>query len=108
MELHPPGRLARDRHAHHHAGIAPCNDLQRLGQIFTAHRQGMITRRLERVGNPGEDALVSMVDRLRLAVGRGSGRNDSASQTRGDHLMAETDPQYRDLAAIASQCLMGK
>src|SRR5688572_12078217 len=68
-------------------------DFEAVRQAGTLDQQGMITGGGKRRGQPGEDALVSVLDRRELAVHLAGGADDVSAEKLADRLMAEAHAQ---------------
>ena len=61
----------------------------------------VVARRFERIGQPGEHALVAVVDERRLAVHHRRGAHHVAAEHLADRLMAEAHTEDRARAGEA-------
>src|SRR3990172_630382 len=73
-------------------------DLKTGRQRLPLHEERVITSRLERVEEMPEDRSSVMVDHGNLSMHQPPRAHDLASERLPDRLMAQTDPQDRDLA----------
>src|SRR5947209_5074463 len=76
-------------------------DGQAVGPARAVDDEGMVARRLERVGQPGEDAAAAVAYGAQLAVHRPGGAHDLAAEDLADDLVAEADAEDRQVAGVA-------
>ncbi len=103
MELHPVHGPAPVLEPHDLAVVGPGGDLQLFRQILPAHRQRMVAGRGEGAGDVLEQALAGVVNLAGLAVHQRLGADHFPAIGLADRLVAEADPQDRQLRRRGAQ-----
>ena len=98
MELHPLHRQFLVAHGHDDAAVGPSRHLQAVREALPLDGQRVVTHSGKRVGQAGQHALPLVVDEGQLAVHDLAGAGHDAAEDLADALVAEADPQDRDLA----------
>src|SRR5260221_5048507 len=103
MELNAVDRAVGMLQSHDNAVRGLCGDRQAVGPARAIDDEGVIARRLERVGQAGEEPGATMADGAELAMHGLRRANDVAAEDLADRLMAETDAEDRKIAGAADE-----
>src|SRR5262249_11071764 len=97
VELHAMHRMLLVLQPHDEAVSGPGGDRKATRQAFALDDQRVITRDLEPLGQPLEDALARMIDLRDLAVHGNRGAYHCAAIHLADRLVPKADAQGRDV-----------
>src|SRR4029434_10339554 len=101
MELNALDGELTMANTHDLAVLAFGGDIQARGQRRSLDRERMISRRGQRVGQPGKRACTAVRDRGELAVHHALRTHDAPTERLADRLVPEADAEDRDLACEA-------
>ena len=85
--------------AHHHAVLEPCGDRPVCGDRLTFDDQRVVSRRLKRIRQTVEHALIVVMYRRRLAMNRNLAPVDDHAMKIPDGLVAQADAENWDAAS---------